>query len=374
MAVYDASGNVVSLTGVHAVAERRVKSEIHANLFNRIPVLTAFASKAGGDGKFGRVGSLGILGGKKFDRVQMENEAGTEVHVRMDTAKSGGSKWMAERDTVPSMGNAAQNDNYRTAVFRPSLFSTPYKVWKNDIRRAKGKYAIGNLVQEAIDKAMEEHLEELNDKIWRGSPSDQSSNLWTEPLGIVQALDTDNVYGNVNRSTYSTWAGKRVTSSKTISLNLIDDANVIQGIMNRGPGVDLVFCGAANYNALKQEALTRGQTVTVSNMPNMAEVGVRSECIQYGKTMIVYDPFLTGNWSTIDADITDATKVVAMFTMEDWVFTTNPSANFRVTPAEDFSKQQGGDDAIGGLIETMPMLRCNKPHRSIVYTNVNLPS
>src|SRR5690606_1650925 len=105
------------------------------------------------------------------------------------------------------------------------------------------------------------------------------------------------------------------------------------------------------------------------------KVGISMECIKYGNVTITYDPFLTNaTWASWDSAITDASKVMVGFTSEDWVFSTAADGNWNVSPFVDQSDRSGGEDAVQAFLRVSPMLRCNKPERSIIYTNVSVGS
>lgn len=370
MAVYDASGNAISLTNVHAFADRVVKTDLISNLFNRLPLLAFMAGKGGSDGKLGRPGASSILSGAKMNAVEKNKEGGVEVHDRHVFSKVGGFKYMGKKDTSPSTGTDTYDEQVRTAVFRCTRAQQAIKINNFPVVAAKGGKALGQATQEAVQLAMEEMMEEIAYSLWRGNPTSQSADVWDDFLGVLQSMDTDNTYGNLDRTTYTGYAGKRVTTAKAPSLSLIDDANFTQGAMDKSSGIDLVLTSNAIYNELKQEALSRGQTTQVGSMPQFAEVGVDQEGIKYGKTWITFDPLLTGNWSTYDSDVTDATKVFACFNTEHWVFSTNATENFNVEEFVDQGKVPGGDDALTSRIKLMARFRCRKPQNSVLYTNV----
>jgi hypothetical protein len=271
-----------------------------------------------------------------------------------------------------------------TAVFRyAGVLDSPIKVWNETIRNSSGKAGIANAVEEAVQQAMEDHFDELIIDLLHGVPSDQSANVWSRPHGFVFAMKTANTYGTLNRSnttftdpvdnsSVNYWNGKRVTTSAMASLDLIDDAMYEQGLYNvTSSPPDLVLVGSAIYHTLKKEALSRGQSVVVQEIPEAAQVGVKVEGIKYGPTTIIAEPFFTGDWSADDADITDATKLVAMFSTDDWIYNAHPSENFRVSEFVDQGETNNGDDALTAHLTSKSRLRCENPARSILYTNVS---
>lgn len=370
MAFYSKSGNAVSLNKVHAYAKAKVESELISNLYNRVPLLAFLAGKGKNDAPLGRPGAAALLSGKTLKGAERAKELGVEVHDKHIFEAVGGFKYMGAKGTSPSTGSVAFNDKPRTAVFRNTRAQQAIKIDNFVHAVAKGSEAIGSVTDDAVNQAMDEMLDQLNLDFWRGNPTDQTADIWDNFLGVLQAMDTDNTYGNLDRSTYTGYAAKRVTTATSPSLALVDDANLVQGVINKSGPLDLVITSNAIYNDLKQEALARGVTVSVGTMPQMAEVGVEQEGIKYGPTWITFDPNLTGDWSSYDSDVSDATKVWAGFHTDQWRFTADPAENFMVTPFIDQSDVPGGDDAITARIKLMARLRCKKPQNEIVYTNV----
>lgn len=375
MAVYGMNDNARILDKIWSYANEKIVPERYSTLFQRSPLLTYLAAKNKSDNRLGRPGTLGLIGGSgNFNQVDIMREAEMSVQIRLHAQKTDHHKWLAERDNMPSTGSDSQDQNNISASFRYAHLAVPIKIWNHTRRFSRGSAKIADAVREGVDEAMEVASDIITEALWRGNPTDQSKNLWDQPLGVLQALDTDNTYGNVNRGTYTFWAGKRVTASKTAALSLIDEANLVQGTTNKGPGVDLCITSNAIFYALKQQAITQGNVIVSSTMPGTEKIGSKFECIQYGRTMIVSDPFLTGNWSSYDSDVTDATKLMVMFNTDDWVFSTHPEGNWTIDPFTDQSRNEGGSDAYTSVLHVMPRLRCNKPERSIVYTNVGVGS
>lgn len=370
MAFSSKSGNAISLNKIHAYAKARIESDLISNLYNRTPLLAYLTGKGANDAPLGKPGSAALLSGKKLTGAERSKELGVEVHDKHIFDAVGGFKYMGAKGTSPSTGSTAFNDKPRTAVFRNTRAQQAIQIDNTALVTADSSEKIGSLTDDAVNQAMDEMLNQINLDLWRGNPTDQTADVWDNFLGVLQAMDTDNTYGNLDRSTYTGYASKRVTTAKSPSLSLIDDANLTQGSMNKGKGIDFVITSNAIYNALKQEALARKQTVTVGTMPQMAEVGVEREGIKYGQTWITFDPNLTGDWSSYDSDVSDATKVFACFNTENWVFSAAPVENFSVDEFVDQSKIPGGSDVTTSRIKLLGRLRCKKPQNEVLYTNV----
>jgi hypothetical protein len=100
--------------------------------------------------------------------------------------------------TTLSHGQATQG----AAKFGWTHLDTPILVWHEDKIRAGNEgtkegqgIAMGQLIDEATEVAIQDHIDKLANDIWTGNPSSQNADLWDAPLGLVQAVDTANTYG-----------------------------------------------------------------------------------------------------------------------------------------------------------------------------------
>lgn len=352
---------MASLSGFQAYADRVIQKRLHSSLFKRVPFLAILAGKGGTQGQLGRPGAWAILGGRPAaNKARMELQDGGEaLHVRFQVDRVGGGKYMGTRDTSPSTGTTSQDQQVRTAEFKWCRYSQPIKVWNNTLLLAgNSKSKIASAVEEATEMAMEEAFEKIATDLWSGNPTDQTADIWNAPLGVTQMCDTDNTYANVNRSTYATWAGRDVTTATSLKLNIIDDANLVQLVAEKGPGVDFCLTTTANFNTLKQEALARNPQMVVETMPELAQVGVRNEAIRYGNCYVTFDPFATASY-------------LGAFTSDQLAFVVHPQANFKVDKFVDQSQVPGGDDAVTSKIEVMYMLYTPQPWQHIMYKSIS---
>lgn len=352
--------SVEQLTAFTAYADRFIeKRRLNSSLFSSTPLLTVMAGKGGTDGALGRPGTGTLIGGGNISRANQESMSGSyERHIRFLTGKVGGGKNLGARDTVPSTGNDSHDQHVRSAVFRWARHMQPIKVWNTTVLLSKGKFEIANAIEEATQMAMEEQMEVIHQQLFTGNPADQTADIWSSILGLEQCMHTTNNYGNTDRTTYTTWAGRRVTTAKTADLDLIDDANLIQGVKNKGPGLDLAITTNAIYKKLKKQALANGGQLLVRGMPEMKAYGQLKEAVNYNGVTVIPDPLATSAY-------------FYGLTLDDWLFETHSDANWKVTPFKDQSENPGGDDAVTAQIHLMYRLSCRKPWNQILYTNVS---
>lgn len=381
MAVYTSTGNALRLDFVQSYAEQAIKAKLNSSFFQRSPIVTFMAGKLGGDSPLGRPGTLAVLGGDgKLSRAKRETLAGYQVQIRIQNANNTPTAAIGEFGQSPSHPTAQTRNRTSAFVRWAQPIATPIKI-DGVVTRTSNNAKIANAIEEATQEAMACHLDDLKYRLWRGNPSNQTADEWDDYLGILQAIDIDNTYGGLARTGATHyWSGNRVTTALSATLNLVDHAemgvescaSIGYPLKNYGMGANLWFAGSKVYYKLKQEALARGQTVTVTDMPEFSKVGVKYEAIQYGASYIVREPTFTGDWSAYDSDVTDASKLLVGLTTSDWYVSFNSTNNFKVGKfTYQFDERPGGEDATTSNISTQGRIWCEAPHRQIVFTNVS---
>lgn len=380
--IFNMSDNAVNLNGLHSYAQKDIRTKRVSQLYKRSLVFSLLAARGGNGEELGRPGAYVIVGGdgKISEATQRKLAGSSEVQVRLQNQLSGGFKFMGERDTTPAV-DISQDQNTGSASFRWCKCAQPIKVWNSTLETSGGdKYKIADAVEEANQEAMQTMITNLSAFFYLGSPTDQTKNIWDQPLGLVPMCHTTNKYGNVDRNTApgsTAWIGKRVTTSQSAGLELINDANVTQGIQDTSPsGVDTVLCGKANYLKFKREAQARQQYQVVSDMPDFAKIGFKFEAFFYGNCIIAYDPFIK-DYSLAANQIsglaqTDITNYVFMMTMKDIMMDIHSANNFRVTrPIDQGEMNPGGDDAQAWQLRLMFRLWNPTAWSSCLYTSVS---
>jgi hypothetical protein len=376
---YSLSGNLSLMEKMSSFAQADVRKNRVSQIFKRNVLAAVMLGKGGLSGELGRPGAFVAFGGKpgSFSDASQSKIAAYERKIRVHAKTSSGFKHMGFDDTSPAV-DVAQSQNNTSASYRYCHARQALKILNDDIRFAKGQYQIADPIQDATEEAVQKLVDNVTPFFYLGVPGDQTADKWSQPLGIKALCDTDNTFAGLNRGSapYSTcWVGKEVTTAKSCSLSLIDDANITQGIQDTGPGVDVVICGKANYLKLKYEAQARGQFQTLSLMPKHLEVGARYEGFQYGSVTILYDNWIqdysTGTWPSGLA-ATDISNYVFMLTSGDLHMDIHPEGNFSVGQFKDQGQlSPGGEDAITANIDILYRPWYEYPNRHIVYTSVS---
>ena len=362
-----------NLTGFATYANRIVLPELISNIYDRCVFLDILKARGGGATPL-RVGNRQIIGGGNLPKARRREIAsgGTLIHVRLQTGKvTGSTKRMGARDTGPNIADKTTNSHdqkVKTASFNGSKTHTEVFVWNTTLEKAGSSTTkIANAISEATQIAMEDHLDDICEQLYIGSPTDQEDELWDSMVGVFYAIDDSGVYGNMDRATHSYWQAKRVTEERTASVDLIDEANITLGIKRRGKGIDVLLCAEAPYRTIKAEALSRNGTLIHSGTPDAARLGIRHEAIMYGDCMITYDPWMK-DYGGADPDLSGA---VMGLTIGDWIYMTDRNANCNMTRFVDQEESvEGGKDGKRAILKTHPKFWCERPFNQVFFEDV----
>ncbi len=349
------------LSGFQAYADRRIRRNLESSLYERLPLLSVIGALAGTDGKLGRPGTSALIGGMPSEAKRKSTDGSDEIHIRYQRAEVAGGKNMPERGTSASTGDDSQDQQVRSALFKWTRSQQPIKVWNNTLLLAGSNvYKIRDAIEEATQMAMETLLKRLNLNIWTASPSDTSLSIWDNQDGLTTLAHPTNTYGTVDRNTANgtAWAGKRSTTAASVTLKLIDDANLIQGIANTSNGVDLALTTNLLYSKLKAEALAKGATIVIPKMGDRAQVGFMREAINYNGVIITFDPDCP-------------TSHMFCTTTRNLTFEVHPAANFKIDKFVDQGQIPGGDDARTSKIEVMYRFWTPQPWNHTMFTNLS---
>jgi hypothetical protein len=265
--------------------------------------------------------------------------------------------------TTLSHGQAMQG----AAKFGWTHLDTPILVWHEDKIRAGNEgtkegqsIAMGQLIDEATEVAIQDHLDKLATDVWTGNPSSQSADLWDAPLGLVQAVDTANTYGNVDRSTEALWRAQKDTTFTAVDITkIIDDANLTKSVRVKGRGVNCILTTTALYQQFKAQILSQGGVVLQNGpLQKFAKMGVTMEVLQKDNCYITYDPNCP------------ASNVFALDTSV-FKFMLHPQFNFKTTPFVDNTKTGIAKEAYDyAYLQSRFMLTCDNPFLQVRYTAI----
>ena len=365
--------------GFGAIAQNYISRGIASNFYPKLPFLALLGALTLGNNnkdvlQIGRPGVGEILSGKLISPAERLTLGSVNSYKpRIQRFETDNSKWMGAYDTLPTVANpttTAQSQAMQaTADFRWSDLATPILVWHEDKLRAGQKetkegqgLAMSQLIDEASEVAFQEHVKKFNAGIWTGNPSSQAADPWDSPLGIIQALDTTNTYGNVDRSVgaNAAWKSQKdTTTTATDIVALIDDANLNKKLRVYGPGADIFLCDTTRYQTFKRQILNNGGVV-LQNGPvlKMAAMGVKQEILQKDNAYVMYDPTCPDN-------------TVLALTSRTWRLAFHPQRNMTVKPFVDLSdKSEGAKDADQSFVRTRIMFSNDNPYLNVRYTAI----
>lgn len=380
MTVYSSTGNLLRLEGFQSYAQAYLHDKISSAQYKRRPLAAMIMARGQSESSLGRPGAYDILGGKPQKRKAMRtNYGGDGVKFGIHSDTSDGGDTIGARGTTNRVDHS-QDQNHTSAHFRHVLYHQPIMVWNNTLRKARGakdvKSFVKNALNDAVDQAMEKATDNINILLYLGSPTSQTADVWDMPLGLTELCQESNTYGNVDRSTHTSFASNVVSTAKTPALDLVDDANITQGLVNNGPGIDCFLMSNANYLKVKHEALARQCVIIQGGTKEAAEIGITKEAVSYQGVWFICDPTLdeanTNSYAVKKNINADLSNYVFGLSLEDLYLDFIPGENWRVSKFVDQGEQNpGGDDAVtAGLYVGFSMFHM-RPDQCIVYTNVS---
>jgi hypothetical protein len=215
------------------VAQNFISRGVASNFYKKAQFLAILGALTLGNQKktsldIGRPGSGEILSGGMVNPIQKKRLGTVNAYlprVQKFTTSNSAYRTGSGYVSLPTVANpttqrALAGDAVRRE-FRWSHLDTPILVWHEDKIRAgqegtrEGQgIAMGQIIDEATEVAMQEHIDKLANDIWTGNPSNQNLDLWDSPRGSLQALATTNTYARVDRNTESDVASERDSTLK----------------------------------------------------------------------------------------------------------------------------------------------------------------
>lgn len=369
-----------AISGFKAVAQNFISRGIASNYYQKLPFLTMLAALSIARGNKTDPLEIGrpegkIYAGRLLSEGDVQNLQNFNAYQpRIQQFETSNSKWMGKYDTTPltasQQTNAHSQAGQATALFYRSRLKTPIWVWHTDKDRCLTRetkmgqgLALSQCIDEATEVGFQDHVKALNTGIWSGSPTDQTDDPWDAPLGIAEALDTTNTYGNVNRSTTANaaWRAQKDTTWTSEDIYaILDNANITKGLRTYGQGVDVIVCDQTRYLKFKRQILAQSGNAACmkEGLPEFAKMGVKQEVLQVDNAYVIYDP-------------TCPTNTVLALSMGTWKMMIAPGKNLNVSKFTDLSdKTEGAKEADQAFVETEFIFSCDNPYLNVRYTAV----
>jgi hypothetical protein len=377
-----ASVTTTQLNRILAYSRDYITRGFRTQQFLVSPLLSMITAKNRDGAEFGRPGSAALVGGSNLSPMRRQEILGTnQTTVRFQNGKVGGVKFIGTDGTTASTAGNALDIQLRSASFRTVYMQAPITVRGVvfDANKGPDSTTFGSYLEDSNKNAVEELNEKLAINLLIGTPSDRTEERWDNFDGLYNCCATTGTYGlNGDRGTYTTWASKRVTSAITAGVNLIDDANLVQGIKKRGPGIDVMVTTFPIYTKIKAEALAlNGHNSWIRQGDiDAVKLGIQKEAVIYNGVIIVPDPYLQDYSNAVNnnfgiGDGPDLSKAAFGLTLGDFVFATTAADNWSVdpflTPAQ---RGPGTVDALTSAVNLKARFHCERPWNQIVYTNV----
>lgn len=368
-----------AVSGFSTIAQNYISRQIASNFYKKAVFLAVLGALSIGNQKktalnIGRPNSAEVLSGKAISPAQKLSLQGINEYVaRIQSFKTTNTAALTSYGNMPTVANpttAAHSQAMQAgAKFHWTDYANPILIWEEDELRAGNKesskgqgIAMSQIIDEATEVGMQDLIDTLANDVWNGNPASQSADLWNQPLGILQALDTTNVYGLADRSdgTIPQWCAQKDTTARVADISvLLDDINLTKGLGVYGNGASLILTNTTLYQKFKNQIVAKGGSIMQNGLPEFGQLGIRKELLQKDNCYIAYDPYCPAN-------------TVCAFDMTAWKFIVHPQFNFKVTPFEPlWTHTEGGKRARQAYVRLRFMLTCDNPYLQARYTNVS---
>lgn len=368
------------VSGFSAISQNYISPYVASNFYLKAPFLAALGMMTLGNNKktslnIGRPDSGEILSGTRLSAVRKKSLQGRNSYIpRAQGFKTNNTKVMTTRDTMPTVSSATTLSHGQATQFGSQFnwvsAKTPILIWHEDKFRAGQEntrdgqaIAMGQLIDEATQVGYQDLMDWLADAVWNGNPADQTADLWSAPLGIIQALSATNVYGGTDRAdaNNAVWRSQVDSTLKAVDISkIVNDANLTKKIRVQGNGINLVLTTTALYAQFKQQILSSGSggRLLDKGLPKMADMGMTGEVLQLDNVYVMYDPTCPAN-------------NVACFDLTPWMLNVHPAMNFKVDEFTALSKYaEGAKDADQAQCHLRFILSDDNPFLACLYTAI----
>lgn len=347
-------------------------------------VVTSVAVSNAGSGYTGSPPTLVVVdaaGSSGYGAIAVPTmSAGTFASVSVDPASqgNGGMNYAASGLQIAVQAGNSAGTSYQRPIFQYAENQIMGTLYNRDVDSvvAMLKQSMNidagaelSLLQDEIQMQLGNQMKIIHLALWNGVPSDQTANIWSQPAGLLSAIDDANVYGNLDRTTLANywWKAKKDTSPHVFSLqDLVQDALQTKGLAYQGGemqgGPDIFIVSPPLFNKFTQQATAQTQVVDLcqgGNLKKVGEYGFQIMAIKYGNVWCIPDLYCpVGTVLGINS------KTLAL------VFKTGK----KFTPSKIYDAAgllAGGWQGSFFYIFTQLMLICEAPALNVKYTNVS---
>jgi len=353
---------------IDAVVRELIVSAIHSSFIQANPLLYILAGPGIDNlGKLGQPGVPVVFGGSGLSRAQKMTQVGSkERHFRYQTVNPSETANVTYRGATPQSTLFAE-DAFGTAVTRWTHFDTPLRISKHALNMAKGGYAIGAIIEDAVGPPINSHLDAIQNQFWNGSltSTQQDANMWEGYLGLVHTINENNVYGRVDRSVETSMNSVMVDhAGQNATLDMIRTVNVVNNLLAKTPkthavkGIDLVITTPKIWMMLAAEAEGKW-TINTQGIPHHVFNGFKNPMIRYDQTWIVYDADCPSN------------TMWGLHT-PSWMYELDPNYKFNLDGdwVDKDKTEEAGAFYMWNLFRSIGRLSCTEPWLQVRWRNV----
>ena len=330
-----------SLSGFHAYANEAVVPSLFSGIYQFPTLATALSLKGSTVGKLTPKSELVL--GRKVTAAKAKDMAGsTQLHGFFQTGDINATKVVGTDDTGASAGSERVSTKKRSWYTSFAEYETAVAIENEKLDAAKGKYAVGSLIEDATQIAMASQLATLATDLYTGAPSDYTADVYdTAVAGLDAWLHNSNNAFGVDRSSVTGFNAQYATAAMKYTLSTIEDicskgvakagGGTTDSLNSHGSRADVIIVPEDGYNKLKKEAISKqlGRAVSGDSLPKGGMVGYVSEYVDYCGKFIFPDPkAASGSMYILDSNAIS----IEFFA----------GKNFTVSPFVDLRKLQPG--------------------------------
>lgn len=364
----------------HLYARANIREKLYSNHYQLPTLIRALGMKGGHDEL---LPDELVVVGRKLDVGEREKySSGTQIIWRWQQKDTDDSKVIGY-NTTASTATDFSHENIKSAQVSWFELETPVRI-ENHVLEAAGNQAmphaaagdkkkagaiIGSVIGDATAMKTATHLTNMNGRVYTGAPTTGTADIYDNLVGVDTWLDDANTVATVDRSVAANanFRAQKTTTAQNVTLAWLDKvvqtgvtntAGTTEPLSKWGSKADLCVTGAALYNKLYQEFVSRH---LYNAGPELKQgkswLGTVGNCFQYGDMTIVLDQNAPANSLRI---LDSSTWMFAFMRMMDMV----PFVNLRA-----LRPGSGEPNVTTSAISTKAQLICFEPKKNFLATN-----
>jgi hypothetical protein len=371
---------LLPIDNFHLYARANIREKLYSNHYQMPTLIRALGLKGGADEL---LPDELVVVGKRLDIGEREKfSSGTQFVWRWQATDTDDSKVVGYNSTG-STATDFTHENLRSAQVSMFELETPCRV-ENHVLEAAGNQAmphaaagdkkkagsiIGSVIGEATAMKTATHLNNMNGRVYSGTPTVDDADIYDNLVGVDTWLDDANTIATVDRSLAinANFRAQKTTTAQNVTLAWIDKVietgvtktvGTTEPLSKWGSKADLLITGPTLFNKLKQEFVSRHVYIAAPELKQgKSWLGTINNYFQYGDVTVVLDQAAPASSVRI---LDSGTWLFVSMRMLDMV----PFVNLRT-----LRPGAGEPNVTTSAISTKCQLICLEPKKNFLATN-----